>query len=111
MLPTILELLGLPAPDGIQGKSLLAAVSGGAGRSAVFAEFPAIHAVRTRDWKLVRYLRSPSGELYDMNNDPHELNNLWDDSAYAKRRSEMEGLLFDWYVTSQDPLRAPTVDA
>jgi arylsulfatase A-like enzyme len=109
VLPTILELLGLPAPAGIQGKSLLPTTGGG--KAAVFAEFPTIQAVRTRDWKLVRYLRSPAGELYDMNNDPQELYNLWDDPGHARRRSEMLGLLFDWYVTSQDPLQAPVVDA
>jgi arylsulfatase A-like enzyme len=109
VLPTVLELLGVPAHQGIQGRSLLS--TSGAGKTSVFAEFPTIHAVRTRDWKLVRYSRLAIGELYDLNNDPHELHNLWDDPAYARRRGEMEGLLFDWYVTSQDPLRLPVVDA
>jgi hypothetical protein len=46
-----------------------------------------------------------------MKNDPHELHNLWGDAGYAKNRGEMEGLLFDWYVSSHDPLRAPVPDA
>ena len=100
----ILEILGVPAPPGIQGKSLL---SGASPKSAVFAEFPTTHAVRTREWKLVHYQRAKLGEFYDLNNDPHELHNLWDDPGYAKRRGEVQGLLFDWQVTSRDPLLAP----
>jgi len=109
VMPTILDLLGLPAPAGIQGKSL--AASNPAEKSAVFAEFPTIHAVRTKQWKLVRYLRSDHGELYDLANDPNELHNLWDDAAHGKRRAEMLGLLMDWWVASQDPLLAPVTDA
>jgi arylsulfatase A-like enzyme len=110
VLPTILELLDVPAPPGIQGRSLLPVSPNRAEKTAVFAEFPTIHAVRTRQWKLVHYQRSPRGELYDLVNDPHELYNLWDDPGYAKRRAEVQGVLFDWYVTSQDPLRAPVTD-
>jgi arylsulfatase A-like enzyme len=110
VLPTILELLEIPAPEGIQGKSLLPVARGGPGKPAVFAEFPAIHAVRTAEWKLVHYLRSQRGEFYNLKNDPHELNNLWENPGYLKRRGEVQGLLFDWHLTSQDPLLAPVKD-
>jgi len=107
VVPAVLELLGLRAEPGVQGKSLVPAGS----KNAVFAEFPTIQAARTREWKLVHYQRAKLGELYDLKNDPQELHNLWDDPGYARRRGEMQGLLFDWMFTSQDPLRAPVTDA
>jgi arylsulfatase A-like enzyme len=106
VLPTVLELLGVPAPPGVQGRSLFDKEP----KTAVFAEFPAIHAVRTREWKLVHYQRAKLGEFYDLKNDPHELVNLWDDPGYAQRRGEVQGLLFDWMVLSRDPLQAPALD-
>ncbi|MBL8229926.1 MAG: sulfatase-like hydrolase/transferase [Bryobacterales bacterium] len=110
VLPTVLGLLELPLPAGVQGRPLIRPEGRREQKGAVFAEFPTIHAVRTSEWKLVRYGRARLGEFYDLKNDPHELDNLWDDAGYAKRRGDVEGVLFDWFVTSQDPLRAPVVD-
>lgn len=107
VLPTVLELLNVPAHKGIQGQSLLR----GEGRPAVFAEFPTIRTARTSEWKIVHYQRAKLGELYDLKNDPHELHNLWDDAGYQRRRAEMQSLLCDWLASSADPLLAPVQDA
>lgn len=102
LMPTLLELLGLPKPDRVQGRSLL-----GARRPAVFSEFPGTKMVRTREWKLVHYVRAAYGELYNLKEDPHELYNRWDDPACAAAKSEMQGRLADWLVDTEDPLLAP----
>ena len=39
--------------------------------------------IRTRGHKLVIYHGHGLGELFDMQKDPHEFNNLWHDPAYA----------------------------
>ena len=108
VLPTVLELLGIPAPDGVQGVNLLTDRK----KQAVFAEFPTIKMVRTLEWKLVHYPGAKHGELYDLKNDPHELFNLWADPKYAVQRAEMAGLLADWLIRSQDrkvgPVRDPS---
>ncbi len=108
LMPTLLDLLGLATPDRLQGRSLLPLISGAERRSgAAYSEFPGIKMVRTREWKLVHYVRAPYGELYDLREDPHELYNRWHDPAYAAARSEMLGRLADWLVTTEDPLLSP----
>jgi arylsulfatase A-like enzyme len=109
VMPTLLELLEVKAPDGVQGQSLVALAKNPKARhkDAVFAEFPTVKMARTREWKLVHYTRAKYGELYHLTEDPHELTNLWDDAKYAGNRAEMEGRLFDWLAGSGDPLLAP----
>jgi arylsulfatase A-like enzyme len=103
VMPTLLNLLGVPTPAGVQGQTLTA----GKPKTAVFSEFPTIKMARTHDWKLVHYNKAKYGELYHLAEDPHELVNLWDDPAYAARRAEMEGMLFDWLAATADPKLAP----
>jgi len=44
----------------------------------------------------------PLEELYDVNNDPHEINNLANDPAFADRLKEMRGWLDTWMVETDD---------
>jgi len=41
-------------------------------------------------------------ELYDLQNDPHELNNLAADPEYASLVEEMQGILYQWMVEQRD---------
>ena len=108
LMPTLLELLGVEAPAGIQGRSLLPVIDGREKRNRVaHSEFPGAKMIRTADWKLVHYLHAPFGELYNLRDDPQELYNRWDDPAASKARHEMEQMLADWLIDSQDPLLAP----
>jgi arylsulfatase A-like enzyme len=112
VLPTILEVLGLPVPKGVQGRSLLPVIEGsGRGARAVHAEFANIKMIRTDRWKLVHYVRAPYGELYDLQQDPYELMNRHDDPAAAGPRHEMESALADWLIESEDPVLRPVVAA
>jgi arylsulfatase A-like enzyme len=108
IMPTLLELLGIPVSSRVQGRSLLPLVEGKAsGREEIHSEFPGTKAVRTADWKLVHYLRAPYGELYNLREDPHELYNLYDDPAYARVKAEMKSRLADWLIESEDPALPP----
>jgi uncharacterized sulfatase len=111
-MPTLLALLGAPAPEGMQGRSLLPLMAGEKAKwdETVYAEFPATKMVRTRDWKLVYYAGRPYGELYDLRSDPHELDNLWNDAGRAAPKQEMMARLANWLIASHDPL-PPPVDA
>jgi hypothetical protein len=46
--------------------------------------------VRTKRHKLTLELRSGAGELYDLYDDPHEMNNIFETS---KARAELEQML------------------
>lgn len=53
--------------------------------------------VRTRDWKLVHY-RNGEGELYDLQHDPHELVNRYDDRVNAEIRAELTQTLVNYLL-------------
>lgn len=107
--PTVLELADVPIPDEMAAESLLPALRGEdwSGRDVVFAEHARdailqetafMTMVRTEDWKLVHFLDEPSGQLFDLNADPQELDNLWDDSAYEDVKQELLAELLEWRV-------------
>ena len=49
-----------------------------------------LRTVRTKTHKLVYDYQSQTGEMYDLENDPHELNNIYDDPNFAN----IQGALF-----------------
>ena len=97
LLPTILELMGSPAPAGVEGVSLVPLFSGkDAGTAVSYAEtlFPKINlgwaelrAIRTNQWK---YIRAPRPELYDLNRDPRETHNVLAEHPYEVRKMEAQ---------------------
>lgn len=53
------------------------------------------------------YLHRPPVELYDLNSDPREMNNLADDPKYASVRKELEQDLEKYRTRTQDPWLEP----
>ena len=120
LAPTLLEAAGLPRHPGMQGRSLWPALVSGtpeAGRPDVYCEHyngsvPGGFAtmLRTRDRKLVVHHGIAPGELYDLERDPSETLNRWDDPAYAPERMALLERLCDRMAWTSDPLpprRAP----
>lgn len=64
-------------------------------------------SVRTRRWKLVHYPEQPYGELYDLQEDPWELCNLYGLRGYDEVRHELRSRLLDWLIETEDCLPAP----
>jgi len=56
--------------------------------------------VRDEDWKLVHFVDSPDGQLFDLSDDPDEVKNLWVDPQYSEKKSELLGVLRDWRISS-----------
>jgi choline-sulfatase len=57
--------------------------------------------IRTARHKLIRRT-SGFGELYDLNADPLELNNLYADESYGGVRRQLEADLLSWYIHTSD---------
>ena len=109
--PAILELAGITPPDWMEAESLLPALEGRdwAGRDVVFAEHSRdgilqetdfMTMVRTQDWKLVHFLDEPFGQLFDLQNDPDEIHNLWDDPEHVEKKRELLDVLREWRIRS-----------
>ena len=84
--PTLNELCGFPAKEGLEGHSLALQLKSGSAKRV----WPAIttnnynnHTVRTDQWRYIRYADGAE-ELYDMKNDPNEWKNLIGDAQYKK---------------------------
>ncbi|MEM7240198.1 MAG: sulfatase-like hydrolase/transferase [Pseudomonadota bacterium] len=52
-----------------------------------------LRTVRTRTHKMTVDLRSSTGELYDLENDPNELRNLFDDPKHRPLRDKLQEML------------------
>jgi arylsulfatase A-like enzyme len=113
IVPALFELAGVKQNEGWEARSLLPLIrneSGAKGRDYVFSEQcrdPTFQGsefmtmVRSRDWKLVHYAgEDQGGELYDLTQDPEESRNLWNDSAYAAKKTEMLNVLLNWRIRS-----------
>jgi arylsulfatase A-like enzyme/Tfp pilus assembly protein PilF len=99
LLPTILDLVGLPAPENVQGRSLVPLIAGQdvAWDRPVYSEslYPLLHY----GWAPLRALRAdrfkfidvPRPELYDLADDPGENRNLHDEQP--GRADELEAEL------------------
>jgi hypothetical protein len=54
-------------------------------------------------FKLVLYHGHAMGELYDLQHDPCEFDNLWNQSAAASLRARLTEQLFDAVMLATDP--------
>lgn len=84
LLPTLLDALALPIPDGLAGRSLLPAMAGTERGVEPTVYFEALSGSLNRGWAplqgLIRngfkYIDLPIPELYDLGTDPGELRSL-----------------------------------
>jgi arylsulfatase A-like enzyme len=113
IVPTLLDVGGVPYPDKMMGRSLLPILDGQVGpdyhRDFVRCEyyrtllpgeetgFEGTYATMIRDarYKLVVYHGHELGELFDLDADPGEFTNLWDDLAYSEVRFRLMLQSFD----------------
>ncbi|MEM7538503.1 MAG: sulfatase-like hydrolase/transferase [Chloroflexota bacterium] len=114
--PTLLEAANQPIYAGMQTQSFWSLLTGGcalnAHREHVYCEYydawthddANATMVRTERFKLVVCHALDAGELYDLETDPAETNNLWDDESYGGIKMELFQLLCDRMAQTVDPL-------
>ena len=132
LVPTLLDLLGQQVPAGLQGESRVQVLRGEAdlGGNDIFIEWsgadghpPAsigeaepnrsmLHPLRTivtaERWKLNLYGKG-QGELYDLNADPHELQNLYHRPEQQERIRGLIERVRVWQEQTADEVELPVV--
>ena len=114
LAPTILEAAGVSVPTEMQGKSMIPifAKNREPWRDAIYYhyyEYPGIHmvkrhyGVRTDRYKLIHfYYDIDEWELYDLEKDPDELQNVYEDKSYASIRDDLHARLKELREEYQD---------
>lgn len=125
LVPTLLELLGIERPDRLQGRSRVPVLQGrdNLDNDDVFVEWSGedgharaglgeaepnqsmVHQYRTvvtaDGWKLNTYGKG-QGELYDLNGDPNELENLYHQDGQKGRIGELRDRIRAWQEETGD---------
>jgi arylsulfatase A-like enzyme len=129
ILPTVLDLAGAEDLPAMHGRSRAPVLRGEADLSDndVFVEWTgagdrnlgsaAINRMVAMPWRSVisadrfKLNLSPGDqcELYDLNTDPHEMNNLFDDPAERDRVREMAARIRIWQAETGDVMPLPAV--
>ena len=103
--PTLLAAAGLPVPNAMQGKSLLGILDGSTPpdhhKPVVVSEFndalgsnadpKPTHATMSFDgrYKTIVYHGLELGEIFDLEEDPGEFDNLWADPQFADQKHQL----------------------
>ncbi len=110
--PTILQWAGLDVPADWEAESLQPALEGDPawqGRDFVYCEQAKdgiltgcefMTMVRDQRFKLVHFLDEPHGQLFDLEADPDELRNLWDQPSGAEAKQRLLRELREWRIRS-----------
>ena len=120
LLPTVMDYMGLPRPQWIQGNSLMPTVQDVSVRvnDVVFTEFTRyevdhdgfggfqpMRSVTDGRYKLSIHLLDPIDELYDLQSDPYEMKNLIFSETHQEIRNTLHDKLLDWMNETRDPFR------
>ena len=115
---TILARAGLAPYHGIQGRDLFDQECGPPPGMIIEEDFqtgvlgfepaPRVRTLVTEDWRLTIRDGVDWGEMFDLGNDPSEINNLYDDEATAAERSRLFETMVRCMIALQDQSPAAT---
>lgn len=107
LMPTTMEMAGIEIPDSVDFKSLLPVIDG-----RVKEQYPAIYGaykdkqrmVLKDGKKLIWYPTTDTYLLFDINNDPHEMNDLSGNPEYAGVIRTLKDALKNQQELLKDPM-------
>jgi arylsulfatase A-like enzyme len=111
--PTLLDYANVPVPEDMQGSSMKDLLNGQKvhkWRDKVYYHYygknfglTAHYGIRTDRYKLIHFYDPiDAWELYDLNEDPNEVNNLYNDTEYADLVAELKSELHKLQVKYKD---------
>ena len=132
LVPTLLDLLGEPVPGHLQGRSLAPVLRGDRTLEGndVFIQWnglspemedralgsAAINRMLTLPWRAVvsdgwklNLCAGDQCELYDLNADPYEMTNLFDDPSQRDRVRDLAARVRAWQIRTGDDAPLPSV--
>jgi arylsulfatase A-like enzyme len=107
MFPTVCDLAGLPIPKTVEAKSLVPLLRGQRQNvhSAGYGYFQDVQRmIWMENWKLVFYLKTGRHQLFNLTDDPHELNDLSRSPVRRARLRRMRRSLNQWFHDQGDEL-------
>ena len=132
LVPTLLDLLGEPVPGHLQGRSVAPVLRGERTLEGndVFIQWnglspemsdrdlgsPAINRMLTLPWRALvsdgwklNLCAGDQCELYDLESDPYEMSNLFDDPSQRDRVRDLAARIRAWQITTGDNAPLPAV--
>ncbi len=114
--PSFLDMLNVAIPDEMQGESFYPLMKGEEldepWRQSLYYhyyEYPGFHSVKAHNgvktdrYKLIHFYQDNEWELYDLKEDPSEMNNVYDDANYADVRATLHAQLDSLILKYQVP--------
>ena len=130
IVPTILDILGIEIPDHLEGNSVLQDLTTGSelrprdvfmqwhgGLPTVNLGDDTVNLMSQIEWRSVvsgdrwklNLSRGDQCELFDLNSDPFEKVNLFDQEEHKDRIREMTARIRGWQIRTEDTLVLPSV--
>lgn len=131
LVPTLLDILGIPPVEGLEGKSLYPAVKGevklddndvfiewnregisswqkylkkvSPDEASKYYDHRARAVVTPEGWKMT-LRENGENELYNMYEDPGEIENLYYDKGYSEKIEELKKKIHDWQKNTNDTI-------
>jgi arylsulfatase len=106
VFPTLCELSDLPLPDHAQGQSFAAVLSGTteSHREHALTENCYRKALATDRFRYIANIDGQQDEMYDLQQDPWELDNKLNDTSYKSIASKLQRTLLDRVVRARRPV-------
>jgi arylsulfatase A-like enzyme len=107
LYPTICELIGISVPGCVEGQSLAGVLRGGPdeGRPLVYGYYmDTERMVRGDRWKLIGYPKIGREQLFDLEADPLERNDVSTDPRHKATLEALRAELASWQTRVHDPL-------